>query len=242
MSEPLAWRLNVHRGSSLTLQTATGERNFDIAGLYREYGNGRGGVLIDRSVYRRWWGDEGVSSLSLALAPGVSPNSVVPALRRAAAGRQALFIGSNSDILALSMSIFDRTFVITRVLYWLAAAVAAVGLTSSLLAWELERARELGVLRSLGLTPRGAALLIEAQTLFMGLVAFVAAVPAGLLAAELLVTVVNRRAFGWLIDFHLQGAELTNALWLALAAAAAAGVYPAWRSARASVAAHLREE
>jgi putative ABC transport system permease protein len=111
-----------------------------------------------------------------------------------------------------------------------------------LLAWELERARELGVLRSLGLTPRGAAVLIEAQTIFMGLVAFAAAVPAGLLAAELLVTVVNRRAFGWLIDFHLAGAQLADAFAIAVAAATAAGVYPAWRSARASVAAHLRED
>ncbi|HYK26113.1 MAG TPA: ABC transporter permease, partial [Steroidobacteraceae bacterium] len=117
-----------------------------------------------------------------------------------------------------------------------------IGLMSSLLAWELERARELGVLRSLGLSPRGAAALIEAQTIFMGLVAFAAAVPAGLLAANLLITVVNRRAFGWRIDFHLESAQLANALWLALAAAAAAGIYPAWRSARASVVAHLREE
>ncbi|HXS27334.1 MAG TPA: FtsX-like permease family protein [Steroidobacteraceae bacterium] len=242
MAEPLAWRLDMHRGSSLTLETASGARRFEVAGLYREYGNGRGGVLMDRDVYRHWWGDEGVSSVSLSLAQGVEPADVVAALRRAAAGHQAIFIGSNADILALSMSIFDRTFVITRVLYWLAAGVAAIGLTSSLLAWELERARELGVLRSLGLTPGGAAALIEAQTIFMGLVAFVAAVPAGLLAAELLVTVINRRAFGWLIDFHLQGAQLANALWLAVAAAAAAGVYPAWRSARASIAAHLREE
>ncbi len=140
------------------------------------------------------------------------------------------------------MSIFDRTFIITRVLNWLAASVAAIGLTSSLLAWELERAREMGVLRSLGLTPRGAAALIEAQTLFMGFVAFAAAVPAGLLAADLLVTVVNRRAFGWVIDFHLRGAQLADALALALLAAAAAGIYPAWRSAHTSVAAHLREE
>ena len=242
VAEPLAWRLDLHRGHTLELDTAAGARNFEIAGLYREYGNGRGGVLIDRGVYRRLWHDDGVSSVSLTLSPGVSPSAAVPALRRAAAGRQALYIGSNGDILALSMNIFDRTFVITRVLYWLAAGVAAIGLTSSLLAWELERSRELGVLRSLGLTPRGAAVLIEAQTIFMGLVAFVAAVPAGLLAAELLVTVVNRRAFGWLIDFHLQGAELADALWLAVAAAAVAGVYPAWRTARASVAAHLREE
>ncbi len=242
VAEPLAWRFDVRPGESLTLETAAGPRAFRVAGIYREYGNDRGGVLMNRSVYRRFWNDDGISSLGLYLSPGFAPEQVIPALRKAAAGRQALLVSSNADIRALSMSVFERTIVITRVLYWIAAGVAAIGLTGSLLAWELERTRELGVLRSLGLAPHGAAALIEAQTIFMGLIAFAAAVPAGLLAAELLVTVVNRRAFGWLIDFHVQASELAYALALALAAAAAAGIYPAWRSARASVAAHLREE
>ena len=66
------------------------------------------------------------------------------------------------------MRIFDRTFLITRVLYWLAAGVAAIGLVSALLAWELQRDRELALLRALGLTPAGGAALVVAQTLFMG--------------------------------------------------------------------------
>ena len=114
------------------------------------------------------------------------------------------------------MSIFERTFVITRVLYWLAAGVAAIGLVSALLAWELERARELALLRTLGVTPWGSALLVIAQTLFMGLVAFVAAIPAGLLTALVLTEVINRRAFGWQIDLHLSAPQFTNALVLAL--------------------------
>jgi len=140
------------------------------------------------------------------------------------------------------MRIFERTFVITRVLYWLAAAVAAVGLVSALLAWELERARELALLRALGLTPRGTALLIVGQTAFMGLAALLAAVPAGLLTALVLTDVINRRAFGWQIDLHLRLPQFSNALWLALAAALAAALYPAWRSAQAPLARGLREE
>jgi putative ABC transport system permease protein len=241
VAEPFAWRLQLHSGDRLTLGTAAGPRSFVIAGIYRDYGSGAG-VLMDRAVYRHAWGDDGVSSLGLYLSPGVTPHDVIPALYAAAAGHQALLIGSSSEVRALSMSIFDQTFVITRVLDWLAAGVAAIGLVSSLLAWELERSRELGILRALGLEPRAAALLIEAQTAFMGLVALLAAIPAGLLAAELLVTVINRRAFGWKIDFHLHGAQLAGALRLALIAALLAGLYPAWRTARAPIAADIREE
>ena len=167
---------------------------------------------------------------------------MIEALRTAAAGRQALFIRSNADIRELSMSIFERTFVITRVLYWLAAAVAAIGLVSALLAWELERSRELAILRSPGLTPRATAVLIETQTGFMGLVALLAAIPAGVLTGILLIEVINRRAFGWEIDLHLTPAQFTNALLLAMTAALVAGVYPAWRSGRAPIASDIREE
>jgi len=140
------------------------------------------------------------------------------------------------------MRIFERTFVITRVLYWLAAGVAAVGLVSALLAWELERSRELAILRSLGL-PRGAPRSwCWRQTIFMGIAALLAAIPAGLLTALVLTGVINRRAFGWQIDLHLAPAQFTDALWLALARGAGGGVYPAWRSARAPLANGLREE
>jgi putative ABC transport system permease protein len=229
-------------GDELPLSTASGTVKFRVAGVYREYGNDRGNVLMNRAQYQRFWHDNEVTSLGVYLAPGARSAAVIADMRAAVRGRQALLIRSNADIRAVSMSIFERTFVITRVLYWLAAGVAAVGLVSSLLAWELERSHELAIVRSLGLTPLGAGALIEAQTGFMGLVALVAAIPAGLLTALVLIDVINRRAFGWQIDLHLAPAQFTNALVLALVAALVAGVYPAWRVARSSIAGEIREE
>jgi putative ABC transport system permease protein len=212
VSEPLAWRLRLRAGDALALVTPDGTHTFRIAGVYREYGNDRGEVLIDLDTYRRLWHDEAVGGVGVYLEPGVAPATAIAALRELSRGRQRLFIRSNAELRAFSMSIFERTFTITRVLYWLAAGVAAIGLLSALLAWELERARTLALLRALGLTPRGTALLILAQTLFMGLVALLAAIPAGLLTALVLTEVINRRAFGWQIDLHLAAPQFTNAL------------------------------
>jgi putative ABC transport system permease protein len=242
ISEPLAWRLSLAPGSTLRLSTQEGMRDFRVAGVYREYANERGEVLMDLGVYRRYWHDPSIAALGLYLEPGAQPQAVVRSLFAAVHGRQALLIRSNADIRALSMRIFERTFVITRVLYWLAAGVASLGLLSALLAWQLTRARELALLRTLGLTPAGTAVLTLGQTLFMGLAALLAALPAGILTALVLTEVINRRAFGWQIDLHLRGAQFSNALWLALASALAAGLYPAWRSARAPLSAGLREE
>ena len=242
ISEPLAWRLGLKVHDLLRLTSASGPRDFPVSGVYREYGNDRGEVLMELGTYQRLWNDAAIGGVGLYLEPHANVGEVIGRVRQIARDRQALFIRSNADIRALSMSIFERTFVITRVLYWLAAGVAAVGLVSALLAWQLERARQLALLRTLGVTPRGSAALVLAQTLFMGTAAFLAAVPAGLLTALVLTQVINRRAFGWQIDLHLSIAQFSNALVLALAAALGAGLYPAWRSARAPLAASLREE
>jgi putative ABC transport system permease protein len=242
ISEPLAYRTQLNVGNTLALPTDSGPRSFRIAGIYREYGNDRGTVLMSLPVYRKYWHDDGITGMGFYIAPGTSTQQVMTSFRATARGKQSLFIRSNADLRDLSMRIFERTFVITRVLYWLAAGVAAIGLVSALLAWELERSHEIAILRALGLTPGGAALLIEGQTGFMGLVALLAAIPAGLLTAVLLIEVVNRRAFGWRIDVHLSVAQFANALLLAVVAALVAGMYPARRVAVANIAADIREE
>ena len=106
----------------------------------------------------------------------------------------------------------------------------------------LERARELAVLRAQGLTRGGLWVLVETQTLVMGLLAGVLALPLGVALAVILVHVINRRSFGWGMSLHLEPGLLGQTLVVALAAALLAGLYPAWRMARTAPAAALREE
>jgi putative ABC transport system permease protein len=242
LSEPFAFRHGLNAGDSIELVTASGPRRFRIAGVYRDYGSDRGAVLMHRAIYRDAWADDGITSLGLYVVPGTQPATAIEALRAATSARQALFMRSNSDLRALSMQIFERTFSITRVLYWLAAVVAAVGLLSALLAYEIERARELALLRALGVTPAGIAALVETQSAFLGAAAALAAIPTGVLAALVLIDVINRRAFGWHIDFHWSSGEVAQTVALAFFAALLAGLYPAWRSSRVAIAASMREE
>jgi putative ABC transport system permease protein len=242
VSEPLAWRLELEPGDALELSTGDGPHAFPIAGVYREYGNDRGTALLDRAHYARLFRDPAITSLALHLRPAADPEAAIARIRAASRGRQQILARANAGIRELSFAIFERTFTITRVLYWLAAGVAALGLLGALLAWELERTRELALLRALGLTPIGVGAMLGLQTAFMGLAAWLAATPAGLLAAALLVHVVNRRAFGWRIDLHVAPGQIAAGLELALVAALAAGVIPAWRAARAPLAQAVREE
>ena len=113
---------------------------------------------------------------------------------------------------------------------------------SALLSIELERGRELAILRALGFTPRELTATLLAQTGLLGAAAGLAAVPIGTVLAALLVHVINRRSFGWTMDFVFSFGAPAAGLLLAVGAALLAGIYPALRSARGGLAVALREE
>ena len=128
-------------------------------------------------------------------------------------------------------------------LRWLAGLVAFIGILAALMALQLERARELGVLRANGMTPGQvvAARDLRDRRCWVS--------PPGCWRsrwaccfAAVMVQVINRRSFGWTLEMAVAPEVLLQAVALSLVAALLAGVYPAWRMARTSPAAALREE
>jgi putative ABC transport system permease protein len=117
-----------------------------------------------------------------------------------------------------------------------------VGILSALMALQLERARELGVMRANGLTPRQVWGVVLGQTGLMGLTAGLLSLPVGMLVAGVLVYVINRRSFGWTLQMVITPRVLVQAIILALVAALLAGIYPAFRMGRTAPAMALREE
>jgi putative ABC transport system permease protein len=240
VSEPFANRHGV-RGV-VRLGTDHGERDFRVAGVFYDYGSSAGVVIMSRRTYEGAWNDRKISGLALEAAPGVDVSALVATVRERAAGGPRLVIRSNRALREASLEIFDRTFAITGVLRTLSLVVAFVGMLAALMALSLERAREIGVLRALGLTPRQVWGLVTAQTGIIGLLAGVLAVPSGLLLAAVLVFVINRRSFGWTMSIDPSPGILLQGVALSLLAALLAGLYPAWRMASAPPAEALRDE
>ncbi|HSG40671.1 MAG TPA: FtsX-like permease family protein, partial [Thermoanaerobaculia bacterium] len=180
VSEPFSSRTGVRAGDVLRLRTARGDREFPVAGVYYDYASDRGIVLMSRRAYLRHWNDPALSGFSLELAPGADPDQVVERLRKTIGAERALAIQSNRSLKRLSLEVFDRTFLITGVLRLLAGLVAFIGVLSSLMALQLERGRELGVLRANGMTPGQVWQLVTSQTGLMGLAAGLLSIPVGL--------------------------------------------------------------
>jgi len=242
VSEPYANRHGAQVGGTVRVKTDRGERDFPVAGVFYDYGSSAGVVVMSRRTYDRFWDDRGVSGLAIEAAPGADLGALMAALRERAAGGQEVVIRANRELRLASLEIFDRTFAITGILRTLTVAVAFVGMLAALMALGLERGREMGVLRTLGLTPRQVWILISTQSGLMGLLAGVLAVPGGLLLAAVLVFVINRRSFGWTMPIDPSPAILLQGVALSILAAVLAGLYPAWKMATALPADALRDE
>jgi putative ABC transport system permease protein len=242
VSEPYAYRNDVAAGGSINLITRFGERNFPVAAVYQSYEVNAGAVLMSRNTYDRFWDDSRIDSIGLFVSPGTNVQQLMQQLETISIGRQQIVLRSNSEIRELSLQVFDRTFIITDVLYWLATGVALIGILGAMLALQLERARELAVLRALGMTRAQLGAMVTTQTAVMGLLSGLAAVPLGLVMAWVLIEVINRRAFGWQMDILVSWQVLIAAVLFSVGAALLAGIYPAWRAASSQPALAMREE
>ncbi|HSG09222.1 MAG TPA: FtsX-like permease family protein [Longimicrobiales bacterium] len=242
VSEPFAYRRGLEVGDSVTLPVARGGGRFPVAGIFYDYGSDQGVVMMSRRTFDHAFDDEGVTSLGLFLKAGSDPEAVVRELTARAPPGQTLVVRTNAALREGSLEVFDRTFQVTAVLRFLAFVVAFVGVLSALMALQLERARELGVLRANGLTPGQVWKLVTTQTGLMGVVAGILAAPMGLVLAAVMIYVVNKRSFGWTLRMEVGPSVILEALILATVGATLAGLYPAWRMSRTSPAQALRGE
>jgi putative ABC transport system permease protein len=230
VSEPLANRLELPRlGASLTLFTDQGEQDFPVIGIYYDYASPQGTVMMALPVYRHYWNDPSITALGVRLERSAQADQVARDLQDRLPGRQSLLIRSNQALRQEALTVFDRTFAITGALQILATIVAFIGILSALLSLELDRQRELGILRAVGMTVRQVWGLIMIETGLMGAVAGLLSMPTGYVLAVILIYIINRRSFGWTLQMQVAGAPFVQAMLVAVVAALLAGIYPARR-------------
>ena len=243
VSEPFANRSGLTRqGGVVNLITDEGTKVFPVAGIYYDYASSQGTVLMNLQIYRDLWEDEQVNAVALRLDAGEDSAQVAQTLREELAGHQQLFVRPNQVLRQEAMDIFDRTFAITSALQVLATVVAFIGVISALLSLQLEKQREMGILRAIGLSTRQLWGLIMAETGLMGSVAGLLALPAGLILAWILIFIINRRSFGWTLQMQTPLEPFLQALAISMAAALLAAIYPAYKISRMWAVEALRSE
>ena len=230
ISEPLYNRLGLPlHGGEITLYTPEGEQVFPVAGIYYDYASTQGNVIMSLDVYRSIWDDDEVDAVALTLADGVDEDLFVRELQERLAPAQSLLIRPNQSLRAETLDIFDRTFAITGALQLMTTFVAFVGVLSAMMSLQLDKQRQLAILKAIGMTARQLWGLITLETGLMGAVAGILAMPTGYILSLILVYIINRRSFGWTLQMQIIPEPFVQALVISVVAAVLAGLYPAKR-------------
>ena len=243
ISEALLLKENIEvPPESIRLNTPKGEQSFPVIAVFYDYSSDQGTIILDNDPYTELWKDDAIASIGAFVKPGLSVDEVVTNLQKHFTGRDDVLIQSNQSLRQTSLDIFDRTFAITQALRLLAIIVAFIGVLSALLSLQLERSREIGILRANGMTTQQLWGMTLLETGLMGSVAGLLAMPLGFVLAWILIYVINVRSFGWTLQMQITPGYFWQAALVAIVAALLAGLYPAWSMGQMSIAQSIREE
>jgi putative ABC transport system permease protein len=238
VSEQLARRLKLAIGDRIEVPTSGGNWPLAIVGIYADYGNPKGQIAVNFAALTRHFPEIPLTRLGLRVAP-----PKIPALIAALQERFALddrSVADQATMKAESTRIFNRTFAVTAALNAFTLGVAGIALLTSLLTLSNSRLPQLAPLWAIGVTRQRLAAIELLKTMSVALITALLALPLGLLVAWCLLAVVNVKAFGWRLPFHVFPLQLLALLGVAMAAALCAALLPVVRLARMQPASLIR--
>ena len=224
LSEQLARRLKLKVGDRLEIPAPDAEWAPRVVGIYADYGNPKGHLLVNAKHLLRHWPQLTANRFNLRIDP-----VAVPALIKELQDRFALddnHIIDQTQLKGWSTQVFERTFAATAALNSLTLAVAGIALFISLLTQSQSRLGQLAPLWALGVTRRQLMLLNLGQTWLLAVLTLILALPLGLLLAWCLDAVINVQAFGWRLPLHIFPVQLLQLAALALLATLLASAWP----------------
>ncbi|MEG8246935.1 ABC transporter permease [Pseudomonas paracarnis] len=238
LSEQLARRLKVQLGDTVSIPTPQGTWAPKIVGIYADYGNPKGHLLVNARHLLAHWPTLSPARFNLRVAPADVP-SLIREVQREFALEDSRIV-DQQQLKGWSSQVFERTFAATAALNSLTLGVAGVALFISLLTQSQSRLGQLAPLWALGVTRRQLMLLNLGQTWLLAVLTLILALPLGLLLAWCLDAVINVQAFGWRLPLQVFPGQLAQLLGLAMLATLLASAWPLWQLYRSRPADLLR--
>jgi putative ABC transport system permease protein len=237
-SEQLSRRMKLAVGDRIAVATPGGSWPLEIVGIYADYGNPKSQIAVNFTALVRHFPQTPQTRIGLRVA-----KPKIAALIAALQEKFALDdrnVADQATMKADSKRIFDRTFSVTAALNAFTLGVAGIALLTSLLTLANSRLPQLAPLWAIGVTRQRLAMIELLKTMSVALITALFALPLGLLVAWCLLAVVNVKAFGWRLPFHVFPSQLIELLGVAMAAALCAALLPVLRLARMQPASLIR--
>jgi putative ABC transport system permease protein len=240
LGDTLAGNLEKKTGDTLELQG----KAFTVTGIYH------GGSALEASAVimpldqlQEISSLQGkVSGFHLRLRPAPSGESEDAYLKRVAKAIEAALPGLRAER-ANDWATKNQFVGLAHAVAWgtssIALLIGILGIANTMAMSVFERTREIGVLRALGWKSGGVMMLIQAESVVLGLVGGMFGLGVGYGALRLLSRLPETAS---IVSSSISALDLAEALGIAVLSGLIAGAYPAWRGAHLSPVEALRHD
>ena len=197
INEQVHFLAAVDIGDRVTLASDRGAREYEVVGVFYDYGNPYFQFYLPDHELARHWPHHYSRGIALWLdADNADAMRQAENSLRALGAQPGDWI-SQAQVRKLSVGIFDRTFAITAAMNLLTMLVAAIALLASLLAILQERLPQFAQWRALGLRQGEQMLLVATPLLIFCAIVWLLSIPLGALLSWILIHKLNIISFGW---------------------------------------------
>jgi putative ABC transport system permease protein len=198
-NEQVHYLAGVELNDWIELPVESGKEKFQVVGFFYDYGNPYYQFYLSSNVLAEFWPEHQSKGIALWLIKSDDRDSV---FQKAIASMQALgaLPGDwikQSEIRALSVGIFDRTFAITASMNLLTLLIALIALLATLLSLLQSRMGQFAQWRALGLRQGEQLIIMSFPLVLFALLSWIVAIPLGALLSWILINRINIVSFGW---------------------------------------------
>jgi putative ABC transport system permease protein len=234
VSSVLSEKYGLKRGDTVRLQTRRGERDFTVAAVVVDFYN-RGNVVQGSwEDLQRYFRVDDASAYLLRVQPGMPLAEVQQRIDAQYGKARDLTVQTNESLKGSALGLIGQTSSLFDVLAVIAMIVASLGVVNTMTMNVLERTRELGMLRSLGMTRWQIGKMILAEAALIGLIGGALGLLFGLFQSRVVILTVNATA-GYDLNYVLPVQGIVVSVVIALLVSQLAALWPALRAARLRV-------
>jgi putative ABC transport system permease protein len=235
MNEALASQKHIKPGDSILLPTPEGPVSFKVAVINVDYSSDSGSILMDIHTYQRYWKEFLADSFSVRVKNRENVEAVRDEIVRRFGTDRKLFVLPARQFKNEIRKVIDQGFAVNHAINIITMLIACLGIIVTLLASVLERTREIGILRSIGMLRRQVSRVVVIESMLLGIIGGTLGAGAGVIIGWMSLEGFLRGDYGASMRYHVNYAAIFWALGISTLLAALAGVYPAQRAAKTNI-------
>ena len=235
VNEAIASQEKLKPGDTILLPTPEGPVPFTIAVINVDYSSDSGSILMDLYTYQRYWKEYLADSFSIRVTSNDNVTVVRDEIIKRFGNERKLFVLPAREFKNEIRKIIDQGFAVNHAINIITMTIACFGIIVTLLASVLERTREIGVLRSIGMLRSQVARVVVMESMLLGIIGGALGAGAGIIIGWMSLEGFLKGDYGASMQYHVHWVSIFWAIVLSALLSALAGVYPAQRAAKTNI-------